>query len=137
MNSIYYAILTTAQHERVTFVLSAAHPAMPSLLLQPARGISSGYSCWLSLAGRLSIEKCGPWKCSHGYHFQAHKPNQSTNCDGNVLTFFLLSMNAPNKCGHINMTRNVKHRRTAAKLAACANSLGLSGTNLACDNSMQ
>jgi len=31
-------------------------------------------------------------------------------------------------------TKNYKHRRAAAKLAACANSLCLSGPNLACDS---
>jgi len=32
------------------------------------------------------------------------------------------------------ITRNHKHRRAAAKPAACANSLGLSGPNVACDS---
>ena len=58
---------------------------MPSLLLQPAHGISSGNSCcwqWRTIIGpgglRSAIQAM-PWKSvergsvAHGYHFQAHK----------------------------------------------------------------
>ena len=81
-------------------------PTTPSLLLQAARGISSGSSyCWqwrtiigpgdvCSAIQGMQWKSVGAWKCSHGYHFQPHRQTDTTGLHQQTAYALLIESDA-------------------------------------------